>query len=278
MSETAGNDPLEALEIRLLLEGIYEYYGYDFRNYAPQTLRRRIQDRVQREKLASVAGLLERVLHDPACLHRLVGDLTISVSTMFRDPTFFAAIREQVIPLLNTYPFIRIWHAGCANGEEVYSTAILLHEAGLLNRCRIYATDLSEEALQRAPSGVFALDKLQDFTRDYLAAGGRAEFSEYYSAGYGHVIFRPWLKKRIVFSRHNLVTDGVFNEFNLILCRNVLIYFNRSLQERVHTLLNDSLKVFGFLGLGRQESLDASPHSARFEAINKSEKLFRKIR
>jgi chemotaxis protein methyltransferase CheR len=270
------DDALEALEIRLLLDGIYEYYGYDFRDYAPSTLKRRVRESLRREKLANISGLLEKVLHDAECMHRLAGNITITVSTMFRDPDFFAKIGSEVIPWLQTYPFIRIWHAGCGRGEEVYSMAILLHEAGLYDRCRIYATDLNDVALRQAQAGVFPLDKVQEYTRNYIAASNRRSFSEYYTARYGNAIFRPWLKKHMIFSRHNLATDGPFNEFNLILCRNVLIYFNQSLQERVHDMLYNSLTMFGFLGLGWQESLRATAQ-ANYEVFSGREKIFRKI-
>ncbi len=271
-------DALEELEIRLLLGGIYEHYGYDFREYAPGTLLRRIGERVQKEGLGSVSGLLEKVLHDPDCMNRFVEDLTITVSSMFRDPSFFAVLRTEVVPLLHTYPFVRIWHAGCGKGEEVYSLAVLLHEEGLLDRCRIYATDLSETALGQAQRGIFPVDKMQEYTRNYLAAGGKEAFSEYYTARYGNAVFRPWLKENVVFSRHNLATDGPFNEFNLILCRNVMIYFNRSLQARVHHLFYDSLIMFGFLVLGRQESIQFSPRESEYEAVNVREKIYKKVR
>ncbi len=275
---TATNDTLEQLETRLLLQGIYEHYGYDFREYAPGTLKRRIGDRIQKERLTSVSGLLEKVLHDADCLDRFVEDLTITVSNMFRDPGLFAALRTEVVPLLRTYPFVRIWHAGCGKGEEVYSLAIVLHEEGLLDRCRIYATDLSETALGQAQRGIFPLENMQEYTRNYLATGGQEAFSEYYTARYGNAVFRPWLKENVVFSRHNLATDGPFNEFNLILCRNVMIYFNRTLQARVHNLFYDSLIMFGFLVLGRQESIRFSPHDSDYEAVNVREKIYRKAR
>lgn len=281
MSETPDNDTqdtLEALEIRLLLDGIFQHYGYDFSNYAPGSLNRRIEEGVRREGVASVSGLLEKVLHDPDCMHRLIDALTIAVSDMFRDPGFFLALRNEVVPLLRTYPFIRVWHAGCGRGEEVYSMAILLEEEGLHNRCRIYATDLNEKVIRQAQSGIFPLDDMQEYTRNYLAAGGKRDFSEYYTAKYGNAMFRPRLKENIVFSRHNLVTDGPFNEFNIILCRNVMIYFNRSLQARAHNLFHDSLVTFGFLGLGRQETIKFTPHETSYEAVNEREKIYKKTR
>jgi len=270
-------ETLEALEIRLLLQGIYEHYGYDFRDYAPATLQRRIWERTQKEKLASVSGLLACLLHDPDCMDRLAGDLSISVSAMFRDPTLFDTFRNQVVPLLRTYPFIRIWHAGCGRGEEVYSMAVLLAEEGLYERCRIYATDMNEAVLHQAQSGVFPLKQMQKYTRNYQDAGGKASFSEYYTANYDRAIFRSWLKKNLVFSRHNLATDSSFNEFNVILCRNVMIYFNRALQEKAHRLFFESLSMFGFLVLGRAESFRSSPYESCYEVVNQNEKIYKKV-
>lgn len=268
---------LEELELRLLLQGVYEYYGYDFRDYATGTLKRRITERLKKEELTTISGLLEKVLHDQDCLNRFVGDLSITVSTMFRDPDFFIALRNKIVPLLHTYPFIRIWHAGCGKGEEVYSLAILLHEEGLHKRCRIYATDINEGALELARRGIYSLKQMQGYTRNYLAAGGKGSFSNYYVAKYGNAIFRPWLKDNIVFSRHNLTTDSSFNEFNFILCRNVLIYFNRSLQKRVHELFYNSLTRFGFLALGQRESIRFTPYHSNYEIIDDRQKIYKKI-
>ena len=273
----AAQDSLEELEIKLLVEGIYEYYGYDFRHYALGTLSRKIVARMQKEGLLSVSGLLEKVLHDSGCMSRLVSDLSITVSAMFRDPGFFATFRSEVVPLLRTYPFVRIWHAGCGKGEEVYSLAIVLHEEGLYDRCRIYATDMNPDAVKQAQSGVFPIEPMQEYTGNYIAAGGTGSFSEYYTARYEHVILRPWLKSNLVFSTHNLATDGPFNEFHAIVCRNVMIYFNRSLQARAHDLFYNSLIMFGFLGLGRQESIKFSPRESCYEAVNGRDKIYRKV-
>ncbi|MCP4994006.1 MAG: protein-glutamate O-methyltransferase CheR, partial [Gammaproteobacteria bacterium] len=251
-SNDAPIDELEALEIRLLLDGVYKRYGYDFRDYAQGTRMRQIRERMRKEELNSVTGLLERVLHDSQCMARLVSDLSITVSQMFRDPELFKALRDNILQLLETYPFIRIWHAGCANGEEVYSLAILLHEEGLLSRCRIYATDMNEAAVLQAQRGIFPLKQMQAYTQNHLAAGGIGSFSDYYTAKYDHAIFRPWLRENIVFSQHNLTTDGTFNEFNIIFCRNVMIYFNKVLQDRVHQLFYESLTRLGYLILGSQ--------------------------
>ena len=276
-TSVSQKDELETIEIQLLLEGLYRYYGFDFRDYALASLKRRIWNIIRAEKLNTVSGLQEKVLHDPACLERFLLGLSVHVTSMFRDPTFYLAFRQNVIPLLRTYPFFRIWHAGCSTGEEVYSMAILLQEEGIYHRCRIYATDLNEMVLKKAKAGIYSLETMQEYTQQYLQAGGKRSFSEYYTAAYGNAIFRSSLRENIIFSQHNLATDGSFNEFNVILCRNVLIYFNQSLQERVHKLLYESLSRFGVLGLGRQESLKFTPHEHQYEALDKREKLYRRI-
>lgn len=273
----SNRDNLEAIEIQLLLEGVFRYFGFDFRNYAPASLRRRIWATVRLEGLTSISGLQEKVLHDPACLERFLHGLCVNVTGMFRDPSFFLAFKDQVVPLLRTYPFIRIWHAGCSTGEEVYSLAILLQEAGLYHRCRIYATDMNERALSQAKAGIFPLALMQASTQHYFQAGGQQSFSEYYTAAYDHAIFSAFLKKNIVFSQHNLATDGSFNEFNLILCRNVLIYFNPLLQARVHQLLYESLCKFGVLGLGRRESLKLTLHEQNYKELASYEKLYQRV-
>lgn len=276
--EVKRHNELEAIEIQLLLEGLYRYYGFDFRNYALASLKRRIWNSIRAERLTSVSALQEKVLHDPACLERFLLGLSVHVTAMYRDPSFYVAFRSMVVPLLRTYPFIRIWHAGCSTGEEVYSMAILMQEEGLYHRCRIYATDMSEMVLKKAKAGIFPLDLMQEYTQNYLQSGGKKSFSEYYTAAYDNAIFRSNLKENIIFSQHNLATDGSFNEFNVIFCRNVLIYFNQTLQERVHKLLYESLSPFGILGLGRQESLNFTPHERNYEALETREKLYRRIR
>lgn len=271
-------DELETIEIQLFLEALYRYYGFDFRDYALASLKRRIWNTVKAERLTSVSGLQEKVLHDSACLERFLLGLSVHVTSMFRDPSFFLTFRQKVVPLLRTYPFIRIWLAGCSTGEEVYSMAILLQEEGLYHRCRIYATDMNELVLKKAKAGIYPAKLMQEYTQQYLQAGGKRAFSEYYTAAYDNVIFRSSLRENIIFSQHNLATDGSFNEFNVIFCRNVLIYFNQSLQDRVHQLLYESLNRFGVLGLGRQESIKFTPHEQQYEALNQREKLFRRIR
>jgi chemotaxis protein methyltransferase CheR len=195
---------------------------------------------------------------------------------MFRDPTFYIAFREQVVPILRTYPFIRIWHAGCSTGQEVYSMAILLQEAGIYHRCRIYGTDANEQVLQAARTGIYPYKQMQEYTHLYLKAGGQRSFSEYYTANHGSAIFRPSLKEHIVFGQHNLVTDRSFNEFNVIICRNVLIYFNQTLQNQVHELFYNSLCNFGILGLGKQETIRFTAYEKCYEELAKLEKLYRR--
>jgi len=271
-------DPeLEQTEIELLLEGIYRQYGFDFRSYAYASIRRRLWKRIEEEGLSTVSELQNIVLHDPDMMEKLLLDLSINVTAMFRDPTFYRVFRQQVIPHLRTYPFIRVWHAGCATGEEVYSMAILLEEEGLYERSRIYATDIKEVVLQKAKSGIFPLDRMQEYTENYIAAGGKRSFSDYYIAKYDGALFSPSLTKNVVFSQHNLVTDRSFSEFNVILCRNVLIYFDKTLQARVLTLFYDSLATFGILALGSKESLRFSPYEECYEQINGPEKIYRKV-
>jgi chemotaxis protein methyltransferase CheR len=267
---------LEDLEIDLLLEAIYRQYGFDFRGYARSSLRRRIRASVAAEALSTVSGLVEKTLHDSGCLERLLLLLSVNVSAMFRDPRFFLAFRRHAVPLLRTYPFIRIWQAGCSMGEEVYSLAILLLEEGLYDRCRIYATDMNEVVLRKAREGIYPLDVMQRYTGNYVASGGTRTFSDYYTAAYDHVILRASLRDRVVFSQHNLVSDGVFNEFNVILCRNVMIYFTRPLQERVHDLFSRSFATFGLLGLGSHESLRFLANEREYEPLEVGEKLFRR--
>jgi chemotaxis protein methyltransferase CheR len=267
----------ERLEIELLLEGVYRQYGFDFRSYAYASIRRRLWKRITAEGLRTVSALQDRVLHDASAMERLLLDLSVNVTAMFRDPAFFQAFRRDVVPRLRTYPFLRVWHAGCSTGEEVVSMAILLHEEGLLERTRIYATDMNEAVLHRARVGIFPLDRMQEYTENYIRAGGARSFSEYYTAGYDGALFTPALFENVVFSQHNLATDRSFAEFNVIVCRNVLIYFDRSLQARVHRLFYDSLAMFGLLGLGSQESMRLSPLESCYERLG-GERLYRKVR
>ena len=273
----ANGSSIEDIEVDLLLEAVYRIGGFDFRNYARASLHRRIQSRVKAEKVATITGLLDKIVHDASCMDRFVRGLSVSVSAMFRDPAFFQSLRTRVVPLLRTWPYIRVWQAGCSTGEEVYSLAILLAEEELLGRCRIYATDMNEDALDTAREGIYPLELMQKYTQNYIRAGGTQAFSEYYTAAYGNAIFTPVLREQVVFARHNLVTDGSFNEFNLILCRNVMIYFNRSLQDRVHRLLYDSLANFGVLGLGAREVLSLTPLRDRYEELEGPHRLYRRV-
>jgi chemotaxis protein methyltransferase CheR len=268
---------VEKLEVELLMEAVFRQYGFDFRSYAYSSLKRRLWKRIHAEGLATISQLQDRVLHDPAMMELLLLDLSINVTAMYRDPTFYASFRAEVVPLLRTYPFIRIWHAGCSTGEEVYSMAILLKEVGLYDRARIYATDINEVVLQRARAGIFPLDKMQEYTQNYMRAGGSESFSQYYTAMYDGARFDPSLTRNVVFSQHNLVTDGSFAEFNVIVCRNVMIYFDRELQNRVHELFYNSLVNFGILALGSKESMRFTAFEDRYEALNNREKIFRRL-
>ncbi|WP_246096584.1 CheR family methyltransferase [Paenibacillus sinopodophylli] len=273
--EELSYSELEQIEINLLLDGIYHAYGCDFRNYLRTSIRRRIQHRMNLEGLNTITSLLEKVLHEPGFIDKLQNDFSIKVTEMFRDPSFFAAFRSEIVPLLRGLPEIRIWHAGCATGEEVYSMAILLLEEGLLDKTKIYATDMNEHVIDSAKLGKFPLKRMQAFTKNYLHAGGNKEFSSYYTTDSEHAMFHSDIKKNMTFAQHNLATDRSFNEFHVILCRNVLIYFDPHLQNRVHDLFFESLAPHGFLALGNMESI-ISTHKTQYEDINASERIFRK--
>lgn len=268
---------LETIERDLLLEGIYRHYGYDFREYAPASLKRRIYSAMRSESAANLSELQAKVLHDPACLKRFLLTLSVNVTSMYRDPTFFLAFRRRVVPLLRTYPFLRIWHAGCSTGEEVYSMAILLQEEDLYDRCRIYATDMDEVVLKQAMEGIFPLEAVQSYQANYARAGGTKSLSDYYTGAYGNALFRSSLRDNMVFSQHNLATDRSFNEFNVIFCRNVMIYFSKPLQQRVHQLLYESLAMFGVLGIGSKETLHFTPHEKAYETLDREAKLYRRV-
>lgn len=274
----AEQNELEDIEIALLLEGLYRYYGFDFREYSPASLKRRVMERMRAEKIETISSYQDRVLHDAACMERLLLGLSVHVTSMFRDPDFYQTFRRKVVPILKTYPTVRLWHAGCSTGEEVYSMAILLQEEGLSRKSVIYATDISHDVLRKAREGIFSLSAMQEYTGNYMKAGGTREFSDYYTAHYDNVIFHPSLKSNIVFAEHNLATDGSFNEFHVILCRNVMIYFNKALQERVHNLIYESLSMFGILGLGNKESLKFTPRESFYERLHGRDQLYRKVR
>ncbi|NJJ42261.1 CheR family methyltransferase [Paenibacillus apii] len=273
-----NKNELENIEIELLLTGIHRLYGYDFRNYALPSIKRRIWHHVHAENLPSISALQEKVLHDRTCFERLIYSLSIPVTEMFRDPGLFLTFRQKVVPLLRTYPYIRIWHAGCSTGEEVYSMAILLQEEGLYEKARIYATDMNNRSLQQAKEGVYEISKMKQYTKNYLEAGGKHAFSKYYTAKYNSVIFQPDLRKNIIFAEHNLATDTSFNEFNVIFCRNVMIYFNDELRDHVHGLFCESLSRFGVLVLGAKESIHFTGYSDCYEPLDRVEKIYRKAK
>jgi chemotaxis protein methyltransferase CheR len=272
-----SHESLEEIELQLLLEGIFRHYGFDFRNYAMSSLRRRVRNFVRDEDLASISLLQDRLLHDRAWMDRFLYALSVNVSAMFRDPPFYRTFRKEVVPLLRTYPFIRIWLAGVSMGEEVYSLAILLQEEGLYDRCRIYATDINDAVLKKAKEGIYQLDLMQTYTNNYIRAGGTRSFSDYYTAAYDRVILKSSLRDNVVFAQHNLASDASFNEFHVILCRNVMIYFNSQLQSQVHHLLHDSLVMFGILGLGSKETMKFSPYEYAYQEIDNTSRLFRRI-
>ncbi len=267
---------LEQIELDLLLEAIHRRYGYDFRGYARASLRRRLWRRADLEGLRSLSGLQELILYDPHSMERLLGDLSINITEMFRDPGFHAALRDHVLPLIRTHPFIRIWVAGCSTGEEVLSIAIMLREQELLGRALIYATDIDAEVLAQARTGTFALDRIQGYTRNYQAAGGTDSFSSYYTVKGGRAVFDPALLADVVFAQHNLASDRSFNEFHLVVCRNVLIYFGRDLQDRVLGLFDESLARRGVLALGRKETMRGTAIEDRYDALIEAERIYRK--
>ena len=274
MSETF--DKIEDIEIRLLLEALYVRYHYDFRNYAMASVKRRLRQAREQLGFPTISAIQESVLHDEAMLPRLLGYLTVQVSEMFRDPSYFRAIREKVVPHLKTYPSLKIWIAGCSGGEELYSFVILFREEGLEDRTIFYATDINQEALRIAEAGVYDLDRMQLFTQNHRASGGKSSLSDYYTAGYGRATFDRSLRERVVFSDHSLVTDAVFGEMNLISCRNVMIYFDRPLQDRTIGLFKESLARKGFLGIGAKESLRFSAHANAFTDVVREEKIYQK--
>lgn len=272
------DDAIEAIELPLLLEAIRQRYGYDFRNYAPASLKRRIRRATWLEQVRTLSALQDRIIHDPECMARFLDAVSVDVSAMFRDPSFYLAFREKVVPALRAEPIVRIWHAGCCAGQEVYSMAILLHEEGLLHRARIYATDINERLLARGKEAIFPIKDMRAYTANYQKAGGGGQFSDYYTAKHEHVIMRDFLRTKIIWAAHNLVTDGSFNEFHVILCRNVMIYFNGDLQGRAHRLFYDSLAVGSTLGLGRGESLQFTPFADCYEVLDGAEKLYRRVK
>ena len=267
---------VEDIEIRLLLEAIYQLYGYDFRSYSPASMRRRMMHRLTMSGFSTVLEMTDRVLRDRQFFVTLLNDLTVNVTEMFRDPEFYKAFREEVVPVLKTFPFIKIWHAGCSTGEEIYSMAILLEEEGLYERAMLYATDIDKNVLAAAKKGIYPIHAFKQYTDNYRRAGGRQSLSDYATARYDSVIMEQRLKRNIVFADHDLATDQVFGEMHVILCRNVLIYFDRPLQQRVFKLFGESLDMGGFLCLGTKESLRFSGNEESFDVVNRSLRIFRK--
>jgi len=267
---------VEDIEIRLLLEALFLTFHYDFRNYAMASVKRRLRQAREALGFATISAMQESLLHDPSLLPKLLGYLTVQVSEMFRDPSFFQAIREKVIPHLRTYPSLKVWIAGCSGGEELYSMVILFREEGLEERTLFYATDINAEALAVAEAGVYALDRVRLFTENHQKSGGKSSLSDYYQAAYGRAFFDKSLRRNVVFSDHSLVTDAVFSEMHLISCRNVLIYFDRDLQDRAIKLFEGSMVRKGFLGLGAKESMRFSRHAGSFEEFSREDKLYQK--
>jgi chemotaxis protein methyltransferase CheR len=264
------------IERRLLIDAIFLKYHYDFRGYAEASLKRRVRAAMTRLGCATVSQLQDRVLHDPAAFADVLDVLTVPVSEMFRDPGYFRAMRDRVVPVLRTYPSLKLWVAGCSSGEEAYSFAILLHEEGLLDRAIIYATDINPRILQQAEEGVYDIDRFAGFSENHRRSGGRSSLSDYYTARYGRAVLDQGLKRRIVFSDHSLATDSVFAEVQLISCRNVLIYFKPELQDRAVGLFHDALCRRGFLGIGAKETLRWSVHAGAFEELVRDERIFQK--
>ena len=273
---SAVDDHPEA-DLHLLMQAIYSQYSYDFRDYAGASQKRRVLKALAQLGYPTIPALQAAVAQDPAVFMQLLQYLTIPVSEMFRDPSFFLALRQQVMPVLRTYPSLKIWVAGCSTGEEVYSLAILLKEEGLLDRSLIYATDINPKSLAKARQGIFSLASIQGHTANYQAAGGQQAFSDYYTAAYDAAIFDKSLRDNVTFADHSLATDSVFSETQLVLCRNVLIYFNKKLQDRALGLFHESLSHRGFMGLGSKESIDFSAHATRFEPLDRPERIFRKL-
>ncbi|WP_295121612.1 protein-glutamate O-methyltransferase CheR [uncultured Chitinophaga sp.] len=264
-------------EVSILLNDVLELYGYDFTDYAHASINRRVNYLFKKDRFASFAEFRYRVRNDKAYVTRFVEEITVNVTEMFRDPFFYSALKAEVLPVLATYPFIRIWHAGCSTGEEVYSLAILLEEANMLHKAKIYATDINNTVLEKARKGIFPLAHMQQYSRNYIQMGGTKDFSKYYTANYEYAKFNENFSKQIVFAAHNLVTDHSFNEFQLIVCRNVLIYFNKTLQDKILHLFDDSLETFGFLALGSKETLNFTSISSKFRQLENRQKIWRKI-
>ena len=264
------------IELRLFIDAIFLKYHYDFRGYAEASLKRRLGSAMSRFDCKTLSQLQDKVLRDPMVFRSVINVLTVQVSEMFRDPEYFLALRTQVVPLLRTYPSLKIWVAGCSAGEEVYSLAILLREEGLLDRSLIYATDINDDALKKAELGVYASERLAVFTENHRKSGGKGPLTEHYTEAYDRAVFDRSLRQNMVFSDHSLATDSVFAEMHLVSCRNVLIYFNRDLQNRAVDLFRESLCRKGFLGIGLRESLHFYSHAHAFKEVARDERIYQK--
>jgi chemotaxis protein methyltransferase CheR len=270
--------PVQDEEVKILLNDLIDRYGYDFTGYAEASIKRRIERLFQLDRFAHFSDFRYQIFNDADYFRRLVEELTVNVTEMLRDPLFYKALREEVIPVLATYPYIRIWHAGCSTGEEVYSMAILLLEAGLLHKARLYATDINPKVIEKARKGIFPAAHMRKYSENYIQSGGTRDFSSYYTSNYNLAKFDSGLSEKMIFATHNLVSDSSFNEFQLILCRNTLIYFDRELQAKVLKLFDNSLEILGFLALGTKESLKFSPLDTKFKTAVPGQKIWRKIR
>lgn len=276
MSATLATESDVDIEVALIVEAVYRKYHYDFRDYAEASLKRRLLNAMKRLGYSTLSELQGRVLRDAAIFPTLLADLTVQVSDMFRDPGYFLALRQQVVPMLRTYPSLKVWVAGCSQGEEAYSLAILLKEEGLFDRAQIYATDINPDALERARAGIYPIERIAGFTENHRRSGATSSLSDHYTAAYDRAVFDKSLRARIVFSDHSLATDSVFAEMHLISCRNVLIYFTRKLQDRAVALFRDSLCRKGYLGIGSKESLRFSTHADAFDVVSQAERIYQR--
>jgi len=276
VSATLATESDVDIEVALIVEAVYRKYHYDFRDYAEASLKRRLLNAMKRLGYSTLSELQGRVLRDAAIFPTLLADLTVQVSDMFRDPGYFLALRQQVVPMLRTYPSLKVWVAGCSQGEEAYSLAILLKEEGLFDRAQIYATDINPDALERARAGIYPIERIAGFTENHRRSGATSSLSDHYTAAYDRAVFDKSLRARIVFSDHSLATDSVFAEMHLISCRNVLIYFTRKLQDRAVALFRDSLCRKGYLGIGSKESLRFSTHADAFDVVSQAERIYQR--
>lgn len=267
---------IERVEIELLLEAIFQRYGYDFRSYARASINRRVHGFASKMRVSRISDLIPLCIHDEEIFSQLAGHFSIGVTEMFRDPFVYGSLREKVVPILRSFPFIKVWHAGCATGEEVYSLAILLEEEGIHDRATIFGTDFNDQSLETARRGIYSADRIKDFTRNYQEAGGKRSFSEYYHAGYDSATIEASLKRRVTLANHNLAADGVFGEMHLVFCRNVLIYFNKDLQNRALRLFTDSLVRGGFLCLGTKEDIMFSEVAHDYETVDREARIYKK--